>query len=282
VHVLTIWLLQVVSAICVIFAHGAGEVGYMAGPLAVIYNVVSDPGNNVVTSGKKTNPEIWIILIGAFGLVIGLATYGYKVCQAVGTQLAKITPSRGYAAELATSFVIMIAAQYSLPTSSSQCITGGIIGIAVFEGAKGINFRLLSFTVMSWVWTMVVMGLGTALIFSQGIYTPSRFQQIAYSTAYNTSYLSLCNEHSYCPSGQYLKDCGLAMTSSGGRAFSMGACADCKSSTCKAYQYLKGCGGAAAGTCTNCTAKESVWTADMPFPACPTGTYLTGCPGECK
>jgi hypothetical protein len=75
----------------------------MAGPLAVIYNVVSDPGNNVVTSGKKTNPEIWIILIGAFGLVIGLATYGYEVCATVGTQLAKITPSRGYSAELATS-----------------------------------------------------------------------------------------------------------------------------------------------------------------------------------
>ncbi len=281
-HVLTKWLLQVVSAVCVIFAHGAGEVGYMAGPLAVIYNVVQDPANNVVTSGKKTNPEIWIILIGAFGLVIGLATYGYKVCQAVGTQLAKITPSRGYAAELATSFVIMIAAQYGLPTSSSQCITGGIIGIAVFEGAKGINFNLLAFTAMSWIWTMIVMGLGTALIFSQGIYAPNRFQQLAYASALNTSYVNLCFEHNYCTAGQYLKGCGLAMTSSGGRAFSMGACTNCKATACKAYQYLKGCGGVAAGTCTNCTAKESVWTTDMPFPTCPTGTYLTGCPGECK
>jgi phosphate/sulfate permease len=68
--------IQVISAICVIFAHGAGEVGYMSGPLAVIYNVVQNPGNNVVTANSKVQPEIWIILIGAFGLVIGLATYG--------------------------------------------------------------------------------------------------------------------------------------------------------------------------------------------------------------
>lgn len=277
--------LQVVSAICVIFAHGAGEVGYMAGPLAVIVNIVADPAKNVVTAGTKTNPDIWVVLIGAFGLVIGLATYGYKVCAAVGTQLAKITPSRGYAAELATSFVIMIAAQYGLPTSSSQCITGGIIGIAVFEGAKGINLRLLSLTAMSWVWTMFVMGLGTALIFSQGIYAPNRFQQLAYSSAYNTSYISLCTEHNYCTSAQYLKGCGLTTTAAGSRAYSMGACADCAAyaaANCKPYQYLKGCGGAAPGACTNCTAGNAAWTADRPMPVCPAGSYLLGCPGDCK
>ncbi len=96
----------------------------MSGPLAVIYNVVQNPGANVVTANSKVQPEIWIILIGALGLVIGLATYGYKVCGAVGTQMARITPSRGFAAELATGFIIMIAAQLGLPTSSSQCITG--------------------------------------------------------------------------------------------------------------------------------------------------------------
>ncbi len=96
----------------------------MAGPLAVIWGIVQNPGLNSVTAGTKVQPEIWIILIGAFGLIIGLGTYGYKVCGAVGTQMARITPSRGFAAELATSFIIMIAAQLGLPTSSSQCITG--------------------------------------------------------------------------------------------------------------------------------------------------------------
>ena len=105
-------------------------------------------------------------------------------------------------------------------------------------------------------------------------------QQLAYSSTYHTSYLSLCTEHNYCSSDQYLKGCG--MTSTGPRAFNMGSCTSCRSTSCKQWQYLKGCGGVAAGTCTNCTASNSVWTADQPFPACPAGTYLTGCPGECK
>ena len=42
----------------------------------------------------------------------------------MGVRLAKISPTRGFAAELATALIITIAAQYGLPTSSSQCITG--------------------------------------------------------------------------------------------------------------------------------------------------------------
>jgi len=45
--------------------------------------------------------------------------------QAMGTMMAKLSPSRGFSAELATAMVIMVASQYGLPTSSSQCITGG-------------------------------------------------------------------------------------------------------------------------------------------------------------
>jgi sodium-dependent phosphate transporter len=52
----------------------------------------------------------------------------------MGVKLSKLSPTRGFCAELATAFVIMIASQYGLPTSSSQCITGGIIGVGLMEG----------------------------------------------------------------------------------------------------------------------------------------------------
>jgi hypothetical protein len=276
--------LQVVSAICVIFAHGAGEVGYMAGPLAVIVNIVTDPANNVATNTKlKANPEIWVVLIGAFGLIIGLATYGYKVCASVGTQMAKITPSRGYAAELATSFVIMIAAQYALPTSSSQCITGGIIGIAVFEGSKGINFRLLGMTAMSWIWTMVVMGLGTSLIFSQGIYTPSKWVQLEFNPILNTAFVTCATQDlvvNQCSSKQFKTGCQLNYTD--GRAYNL--CSDCSKVEAAAaaaagpMDYFTGCGGFVAGGFKKCS--NSSWSA----PSCTTQQYLTNCTkqAECK
>ena len=105
---------QVFSAICVIFAHGAGEVGYMAGPLATIWDVYQ---NGALS--KAVSPPVWVILIGASGLVVGLATYGYNVTRAMGVQLAKLTPTRGFSAELATSFTIMIASQCVPPIYSS-------------------------------------------------------------------------------------------------------------------------------------------------------------------
>eukprot|EP00300_Choanocystis_sp_HF-7_P020656 c20645_g2_i1.p1 GENE.c20645_g2_i1~~c20645_g2_i1.p1 ORF type:complete len:320 (-),score=83.32 c20645_g2_i1:246-1205(-) len=145
-------VLQLFSAICVIFAHGAGEVGYMAGPLGVIWEVYQTD-----KLPSKVAASIWVVFLGAFGLMFGLATYGYNVTRAVGTQYAYLSPSRGFAAELATSLVIMVASQYGVPTSSSQCITGAIIGVGVLEGASAVNWRFFLLTMSSWVMTFVVV-----------------------------------------------------------------------------------------------------------------------------
>jgi sodium-dependent phosphate transporter len=60
---------------------------------------------------KSLSPPIWTLLIGALSLVIGLATYGYNVTRTMGVTMAKLSPSRGFAAELATSLVILVASQ---------------------------------------------------------------------------------------------------------------------------------------------------------------------------
>ena len=90
----------------------------------------------------------------------------------VGTEFCKITPARGFAAELSTAVVIMVASQYGLPTSSSQCITGGIVGIGMCEGMSGVNWKYFFQTFSSWVMTMFVMGIGTGILFAQGHNAP--------------------------------------------------------------------------------------------------------------
>ena len=100
----------------------------MAGPLGTIVDIV-----NTGQLNKNVTPLTWVVAIGAVGLIIGLATYGYNVVRAMGVRLAKLSPTRGFCAEISTAFVILIAAQYGLPTSSSQVITGGIVGIGLCE-----------------------------------------------------------------------------------------------------------------------------------------------------
>ncbi|KAG2452635.1 hypothetical protein HYH02_002869 [Chlamydomonas schloesseri] len=160
--------LQVFSAICVIFAHGAGEVGYMAGPLATVYAVYHSG-----TLPHKVAAPVWCVLVSAFGLVTGLATFGYQVTRAMGTRMAKLTPSRGFCAELATALVILVASQYGLPTSSSQCITGGIVGVGMLEGLGGVNWGFFAKTFASWVSTLLICAAATAALFAQGVHAPS-------------------------------------------------------------------------------------------------------------
>lgn len=163
--------LQVFSAVCVIFAHGAGEVGYMAGPLGAIWTIYQT--GELSKSFTPNGADIWILILSAVALVIGLATYGYNVVRSMGVTLAKLTPSRGFAAELATALVILIASQFGLPTSSSQVITGGIIGVGMCEGIMGVNWKFFVKQFATWMGTLLVVGLGSAAIFAQGVYSPS-------------------------------------------------------------------------------------------------------------
>lgn len=185
--------LQVFSAISVVFAHGAGEVGYMAGPLAAIWDYAQ---KGVVK--KNVEPPIWIILISASGLVVGLAAYGQKLTMAMAVKLTKLSPTRGFAAELATATVIMVAAQFGLPTSSSQCIIGGLVGVGLLEGMKGVNWKFFAAQAISWVVNLFLsMGI-VAAIFAQGVFSPS---------IYDSRELNLYESNINLISKDYLKTC---------------------------------------------------------------------------
>lgn len=194
--------LQVFSAICVILSHGAGEVGYMSGPLGTIWDVYTTG-----TLHSKITPPVWIIVVGASGLVTGLVTYGYNVTRAMGTRMAKLSPTRGFCAEISTSFVIMIAAQYGLPTSSSQCITGGIVGVGLLEGMGGVNWKFLCLQMFGWVSTVVLVAFTVGIIFAQAVYAPGKFEGAQVNTYRNTlSNFSATNYKNFNKSLQLYKN----------------------------------------------------------------------------
>lgn len=161
--------LQVFSACAVSFAHGSNDVANAIGPFAGIWYVY----NNRKISTSAETPK-WILALGGAGIVVGLATYGYNIIIALGVGMAKMTPSRGFCAELATSFVIVIASCYGLPVSSTQIIVGGEFGIGLCENIKkGPNYALLGKTILGWIFTIFIAGLLSACFFSMGVYAPS-------------------------------------------------------------------------------------------------------------
>ena len=94
--------------------------------------------------------------------------------EVLGKDITFISPSRGFAAELATALTVSFASKYGLPISSTQCITGGVIGISLCDyNLKDINWKIIGKIFLSWVFTMIITGGISAGIFAQGIYSPN-------------------------------------------------------------------------------------------------------------
>ena len=161
--------LQIFTSICTSFAHGANDVSNAVGPLAAIWYIYQ---NDAVAS--KIEVPLWILALGGTGIVVGLATYGRKIMEVLGEKITFISPARGFSAELATALVVSFASKYGFPISSTQCITGAVIGISLCDhDLKNVNWRIIARIFVSWIGTILVTAGLSAAIFAQGVYSPN-------------------------------------------------------------------------------------------------------------
>ncbi len=145
-------VLMVFTACSMAFAHGANDVANAVGPLAAIVGVIQSGGD--LTIGAKSAVPGWVLLLGAIGIVIGLATYGYKVIATIGKEITELTPSRGFAAELATATTVVGASAIGLPVSTTHTLVGAVLGIGIARGIGALNLGVIGSIFMSWLITL--------------------------------------------------------------------------------------------------------------------------------
>ncbi len=155
-------VLMVFTACSMAFAHGANDVANAVGPLAGIVGVIQSGGDMAV--GAKSAVPGWVLLLGAVGIVIGLATYGYKVIATIGKEITELTPSRGFAAELATASTVVGASAIGLPVSTTHTLVGAVLGIGMARGIGALNLGVIGKIFMSWIITLPA-GAVLAIIF---------------------------------------------------------------------------------------------------------------------
>ncbi len=152
------WL-QVMTACYVAFAHGANDVANAIGPLAGIWGVYS--------SGKvasKVGIPAWILAFGGLGIVIGLATWGYRVMGTIGERITELTPSRGFAAEFAAASTVLICSRLGLPISTTHTLVGSVIGVALARGLAALDLRVMRGIFSAWIITLPAsFGLSAAI-----------------------------------------------------------------------------------------------------------------------
>lgn len=132
--------LQVMTAAVAAFGHGANDVSNGVGPLAAIYQIW-----RTNEASRRSEVPIWILAFGGAAISIGLWTYGYNMMRNLGNRLTLHSPSRGFSMELGAALTVVIATRLALPISTTQCITGATVGVALCSGTyRAVNWRMIT------------------------------------------------------------------------------------------------------------------------------------------
>jgi len=142
-------VLMVVTACSMAFAHGSNDVANAIGPVAAVISIAQEG-----TLTQNSPVSIWILLLGGLGIVIGLATFGRHVIATVGRKITHLTPSRGFAAELAAATTIVLASGTGIPISTTHTLVGAILGVGMARGISAIDLRVVGRIFISWVITI--------------------------------------------------------------------------------------------------------------------------------
>jgi len=161
--------LVIMTASSVAFAHGSNDVANSIGPLAAIVNVARH-----MDLASKAPVEPWMLMVGGIGIVLGLATLGYRVIYTIGKRITELTPSRAFAAELAAATTIVLASRLGIPVSTTHILVGSVLGVGLARGIGALDLRVLGQILTSWVATLpIAAGLSIFFFyFFKGLLSP--------------------------------------------------------------------------------------------------------------
>ncbi|MBT8422893.1 MAG: inorganic phosphate transporter [Gammaproteobacteria bacterium] len=142
-------ILMIFTACAMAFAHGSNDVANAIGPVAAVVSIATQG-----SVAQQAGLPIWILVVGGFGIVIGLGTYGRRVIKTVGSQITNLTPVRGFSAEIAAAFTIVVASGTGMPVSTTHTLIGAVLGVGLVKGTSAIDLVVVKGIFASWLVTV--------------------------------------------------------------------------------------------------------------------------------
>ncbi len=157
-----VWL-QVIAAAYVAFAHGANDRSNAIGPMAAVYQVLSNDGQLEAVADVPT----WLVLLGSIGIAVGVVTWGWRVMETIGSKITDITPTRGFAATFGAATTVLIFSMpfLAVPVSTTHTLVGAVVGVGLAGGAKAVDFRVFGKIIASWLASLPAAGFGSIVIY---------------------------------------------------------------------------------------------------------------------
>ena len=154
-------VMMLFTACAMAFAHGSNDVANGIGPMAAVVSVVQSGGE----MAQKSALPLWILVVGGCGIILGLATFGYRVIQTIGTKITELVPTSGFSAELAAAATVVLASRTGIPVSTTHIAVGAVVGVGLARGIGALDLRIIGGIFMSWVITLPVGALLSIFFF---------------------------------------------------------------------------------------------------------------------
>ena len=149
---------QVVSGSFVAFTHGTNDAQKTMGIIALA----------LVVSGHLDadfdRPPTWVIVSAALAMALGTYAGGWRIIRTMGTRIAKIDPPQGFAAQTACASMLWTTAHYGFPVSTTQTITGSVMGAGASRGLLAVRWGIAGNIAVAWILTLPAAGLVGAVM----------------------------------------------------------------------------------------------------------------------
>jgi PiT family inorganic phosphate transporter len=145
---------QVVSGGLLSLAHGSNDAQKTMGviTLALIAN-----GN----LGPNADPPAWVIMSAAAAIALGTYWGGWRIIRTTGMRIIKMDPAQGFSAEGAGAAVILASTYYGYPLSTTQVISGGVMGAGAGRRLSAVRWGIAGNIVAAWLLTLpAAAGIG--------------------------------------------------------------------------------------------------------------------------
>lgn len=152
--------LQITSACLMAFSHGANDVANAIGPLSAALMVLKTG-----QISDHATISLWTLALGGVGIVVGLASWGWRVIETIGKKITELTPTRGFAAEFGAALTILVASRLGMPISTTHTLVGAVLGVGLARGIDALNLSMTRDIFISWVVTVPSGAAITVLFF---------------------------------------------------------------------------------------------------------------------
>ncbi|MES2838715.1 MAG: inorganic phosphate transporter [Pseudomonadota bacterium] len=132
------------SAALLSFAHGANDVANAIGPLAAIYEAVKEGA-----IATKAGTPLWVMVLGALGLSVGLALYGARLIRTVGKEITELDNMRAYSIAMSATLTVIVASQLGMPVSTTHISIGAVFGVGFLRELLKVNYAKMEAVVFA-------------------------------------------------------------------------------------------------------------------------------------